>query len=153
MIVRPATAADLPFIVALEGATPTAAHWNSADYQHAIAGGEPPRVALVADADAQVRGFLVARRIEREWEIENVVVAAEWRGRGLGSALLGAILELARGAGAQRVFLEVRESNLVARGLYEKWSFARVGRRKSYYSNPIEDALVYQWPLAQDRRP
>ncbi len=148
MTIRPATTADLPAVIALEQATPTAAHWSPADYQRVFSsGGGPSRVALVADESGQLRGFLVARRVDREWEIENVAVGAAWQRRGLGSQLVGVVVQLAREAGADRLFLEVRESNQMARRLYEKWAFVQAGRRKSYYSNPIEDALVYQLTL------
>ncbi len=148
MSIRPATSADLPAVIALERATPTAAHWSPADYQCVFSsGGGPSRIALVAGESGEVRGFLVARRVDAEWEIENVAVAAAWQHRGLGSQLVGALLQLAREAGADRLFLEVRESNQLARRLYERWAFVQAGRRKSYYSNPIEDALVYQLTL------
>jgi ribosomal-protein-alanine N-acetyltransferase len=58
--------------------------------------------------------------------------------------LLGEFLRLARERGADTVFLEVRESNLAARRLYEKATFVEKGRRQLYYQEPEEDAIVYQ---------
>ena len=101
---------------------------------------------LIEDANL-VQGFVVARAIDREWEIENVAVAAAGQRKGLGSQLLAAILELARRQGAQNIFLEVRESNRAARALYEKYGFVLSGHRPSYYHNPDENAVTYHRPM------
>ena len=104
----------------------------------------PERVALVIEEDTDIQGFLVARTVEREWEIENIAVAGLARRRGLGTRLLGEFLDLVRGRGAESVFLEVRESNRAARALYEKWAFVEAGRRPCYYRDPEEDAVMYR---------
>ena len=54
------------------------------------------------------------------------------------------LLRLAREASAARVFLEVRESNQAARGLYSKLGFRETGSRPAYYSHPVEDAITYE---------
>ena len=147
MQIRNATPADIPALMAIERHAVTAAHWRESDYAR-IFGGEPPRrVALVIEETA-VCGFLVARVLGDEWELENVAVAGPAQRRGLGASLLGHFLDLARSQGASSVFLEVRESNRAARGLYEKWAFSESGRRKSYYSNPLEDAAVYRFSFS-----
>ena len=75
----------------------------------------------------------LARRGE-EWEIENIAVAGRARRRGLGTRLLGEFLDLAQSRGAEAVFLEVRESNLAARRLYEKWAFVESGSTQGLLS-------------------
>jgi ribosomal-protein-alanine N-acetyltransferase len=145
--VRPATPADLPALVALERAAPTAAHWSEADYQQLFAA---ERVTIVIEED-HLQGFIVARRLGPEWEVENIVIAGGAQSRGLGTRLVQELLELAQTQGAQAVFLEVRESNRAARALYSKMGFTESGRRKSYYRNPDEDALVYKKLLPQAR--
>ena len=74
----------------------------------------------------------------------NIAVAGPARRRGLGTRLLGEFLDLARARGADAVFLEVRESNRAARALYEKWAFLECGRRRRYYQDPDEDAILYR---------
>ncbi len=101
-------------------------------------------VVLILEEEAGVQGFITGRAVDAEWEIENIAVAEPVRRRGLGTRLLGEFLDLARDRGAGTVFLEVRESNLAARRLYEKWAFVETGRRKLYYRKPEEDAIVYQ---------
>ncbi len=88
-------------------------------------------------------GFLVARNVAPEWELENVVVRAEFRGAGIGTQLLEALLTRARAINSRSIFLEVRESNTAARRLYAKAGFRETGRRKGYYSDPPEDAILY----------
>ncbi len=105
-------------------------------------------MALVIEENAEVAGFLVAKRIHAEWEIENIAVSGSARRRGLGTRLVGELIDLAKSRGGQAIFLEVRESNLAARMLYEKWAFEVAGRRKSYYDNPVEDALVLRFDFA-----
>src|SRR5207244_12881289 len=115
----------------------TAAHWSQRQYEQVFASDEPRRVALIIERDG-IQGFLVARALDKEWEIENMAVAGSARRRGLGTRLLGEFLDRARLGGAEMVFLEVRESNHAARALYEKWAFVQSGSRKGYYRGPEE---------------
>jgi ribosomal-protein-alanine acetyltransferase len=92
----------------------------------------------------QIQGFLIAKAVGVEWEIENIAIDGPAQRFGLGSRLLNHVLDLARARGAESIFLEVRESNRAARFLYEKWSFVESGRRKQYYQGPQEDAIVYR---------
>ncbi len=148
MLIRHATPADLPAIVALERQAATAAHWSSGQYQAVFLDSAPRRIVLVLEETSTIQAFLIARTLDQEWEIENVVVSDRVQRRGLGSRLLDEFLALARGQGATAVFLEVRESNRAARALYGKASLVHTGRRKHYYREPEEDALVYRLVLA-----
>ena len=142
--IRPATAADIPALMALEKRATTAAHWSNEQYETALRCEAPARIVLLIEEEVGVQAFIAGRALEEEWEIENIAVAGPARRRGLGTRLLGEFLHLARGRYAQTVFLEVRESNRAARRLYEKWAFVESGRRKLYYRDPEEDAIVYQ---------
>ena len=126
---------------------PTAAHWSESEYDGILAG-EPPRFALVIQDDA-VQGFLIAKQIGPEWELENIAVAACARRRGLASALLSHFLEVVKQQGGESVFLEVRASNAAARALYVKHGFAETGRRRHYYQHPDEDAALYRRVVGQ----
>jgi len=140
--VRPARPADIPALLELDLGAPTAAHWVEAEYKRAFAE-DARRVTLVIEEDC-VQGFIVGRDLGQEWEVENIVVADAARRRGLGARLVSELLALARSQGAKAVSLEVRESNAPARALYSKSGFIESGRRKSYYKNPEEDALLYK---------
>jgi ribosomal-protein-alanine acetyltransferase len=102
------------------------------------------------NARPYIEGFVVAHLIGAECEIENVVVNPQSQRRGLGKILLEELLKRVQHAGCRAVFLEVRETNRAARGLYEKCGFREVGRRVKYYSQPEEDAVVYRFIPSAD---
>jgi [ribosomal protein S18]-alanine N-acetyltransferase len=157
--IRPATLGDIPAMMALASHAVTAAEWTREQYERVLAEHSLRRALILEEKilelepnrreeENQPRGFLVAQEIAGEWEIENIAVAGPARRRGLGTRLLGEFLAQARARGARAVYLEVRESNRAARALYEKWAFEESGRRKSYYRQPDEDAIVYRLSLA-----
>ena len=151
MLIRPATAEDLPFMGALEQQAESAAHWAEREYNALFAPGAPTRIALVAVNESEVmqlHGFVIARCALDEWEIENVVVAHDHQRLGIGARLIRDLLLRAHTGGATWVLLEVRETNLAARRLYEKLGFSEYGRRNSYYQNPTEDALLLRISIA-----
>jgi len=158
----------------LERSSATAARWTEQQYRQAFESTGAERLVLVADtpphatrevtasdatasaasasADgASLQGFLVALHLPPEWELENIVVAASAQRQGLGKQLLEALLDAARKTNSASVILEVRESNAAARTLYEKTGFEQSGSRKSYYTNPREDAVLYCLTLGQHR--
>src|SRR5215831_14693670 len=144
--VRHAQPADLPRMMAIARHAVTAAQWNAAQYQEIFSS---RRVTLVVEENGEVAGFVVSRAVSHEWEIENIAVIGTARRRGLGTHLLGEFLHHVQSSGGRQVVLEVRESNRSARTLYEKWAFIEAGRRKSYYSDPTEDALVMKFYFAE----
>lgn len=145
--VRAATTADIPVLIVLEKHAATAAHWSPAQYQELFNNAQPRRLVTVVEEDDEVLGFLVGRVVGEDWEIENMAVAAPARRRGLGTSLLSEFIDLAVREGAQVISLEVRESNLAARALYEKRAFVKSGRRPRYYRDPEEDAILYRLHL------
>ena len=78
-----------------------------------------------------------------EANVTNIAVARESRGKGVGTALVKAILKEAEKRGAERAFLEVRGGNAPAIHVYEKCGFVRKGVRKNFYTEPAEDGYVY----------
>ena len=84
-----------------------------------------------------------------ELEILNLAVEPESRRRGLGRRLLLLALQAGRKMGMQKALLEVREHNVAALALYRACGFAEAGRRRRYYADTGEDALVLERPLAE----
>ncbi len=89
--------------------------------------------ALVSRQDGELRGFLLYSRLVDEASLDNVVVGREHQGLGLGSRLLLAALSRMAAEGLSRCVLEVRESNLSAKMLYQKNGFTVDGVRQGYY--------------------
>ncbi len=80
-----------------------------------------------------------------EGDLANIAVIPSERKKGLGAALIDKVMKDAVNTGVQRIFLEVRESNVPARGLYLSKGFKEIGVRKKYYRDPVEDAHIMAW--------
>jgi ribosomal-protein-alanine N-acetyltransferase len=160
---RRANNADIAAMLELEHQSLTAAHWSRQQYEGMFATGDsgsPSRLILVAegidelrtevvpDAQHRIRAFLVAHRVDKEWELENIVVAEESRRQGVGTRLLFEFIEQALTGGAAAIFLEVRQSNQPARAFYRRAGFVEIGLRKGYYVSPPEDAILYRLGLS-----
>jgi [ribosomal protein S18]-alanine N-acetyltransferase len=104
-------------------------------------------IMLVARVDPaaygfELAGFIVARLVAGEMHVNNVAVRTQFRRSGLGAVLLETTLFEARKRGATVAHLEVRAGNQAAQALYQRSGFEVVGRRRKYYRNPVEDALL-----------
>lgn len=131
VVIRAATEPDVPAIAGIQSTAPEASQWNPSDYLRFDC-----RVAVSEDS---VVGFIVSRTVATaEWEILNLAVAAPARRQGIGRLLLTRVLADCSGA----VFLEVRESNTVARRFYEHLGFQVVTTRVQYYPGMDESAIV-----------
>lgn len=104
----------------------------------------------------EAEGFILCRVVADEAEILTLATTPEVRRQGLGLGLVEAAAGMAAGLGATRLFLEVAEDNVAARGLYARAGFVEVGRRRGYYSRPegpAIDALVLALDFARGFRP
>ncbi len=137
--IRPARPADGPLLAAIERRC-FGDPWSAAAFEDIFR--SPTGIGIVAERDQDILGYLVARVVAGEAEILNLAVLPEVRRRGLGQDLLEAGLAAVTRAGARETFLEVREHNLPALGLYQRRGFRPVGLRARYYRNPVEDAIV-----------
>jgi ribosomal-protein-alanine N-acetyltransferase len=102
---------------------------------------------VVATVDGRVQGHAVYWHVLDQGELGNVAVAPAARGRGLAAQLIREVIRRASDNGVRELFLEVRPSNESARHLYETFGFQQVGRRRNYYQEPVEDALVLRLAL------
>jgi [ribosomal protein S18]-alanine N-acetyltransferase len=139
---RRATMPDLDDIVAIERASFSDPPWSRDSFLALVDSPRAYFTVACASPTEHVIGYVVAWFVADEAEIANLAVAPDRRGRGVGSRLLDAALVEARLAGARVVHLEVRDSNAAARALYGARGFLAVGRRRRYYRDPVEDALL-----------
>ncbi len=142
VILRAATPGDLEAILALQQTAPGAAAWQPADYASAF--GDAAGLCLLAEDSERGRaaGFLVGRLAADEAEILNLAVAPSYRRRGIGRRLVAEALAVARGRGAGKCWLEVRAANRAARDFYHTLGFTENSRRRGYYRDPEDDAVV-----------
>ncbi len=142
--IRPATTADLDAICVIERAS-FGDPWSRKSFGDSLTHGF---VRLnVLEVDGAVAGYSVVWTSSVECELANLAVDPARRRGGLGAQLLDAALAQAQAEGLLVMFLEVRDSNAAARRLYASRGFHEVGRRASYYRNPVEDALVLRRDL------
>lgn len=159
MRVRQANIEDVPAIFALDRETTTAAHWPPQSYENLFPATDPgqaiERLVFVVEEDSKppknlsmkgagIVAFLVARCVDSEWELENIVVTKAVQCQGVGTLLLSVFVEHTRAKQGNSIFLEVRESNQHARALYRKAGFEETGLRKDYYADPPENATLYR---------
>ena len=135
------SASDLDAVLAIEEASFTSP-WTREMYLAEFENAGVSYCYLARDESRQVLGFCSFWRVLDELHINNLAVAPAHRRRGIGAALLRAVLTEGARLGARRATLEVRRSNDAARYLYERLGFATAGVRRAYYTNPIEDAVV-----------
>ncbi len=102
----------------------------------------PLSLWLVAMDGEQVAGYIGSQSVEGEADMMNVAVHPDYRRRGIARQLINALVDALAEKGVHSLTLEVRASNAPAIALYEKLDFSPVGRRKNYYRNPKEDALI-----------
>ncbi len=136
--IRSARLGDVPAVHAIEQEV-FADPWSTQDFRDCVAA---DALFLIAEVAGEVGGYVVALDAADEGEILNLAVAPEGRRKGLGRALVEAILGLLQDRDVSHIYLEVRESNAPARALYAAQGFREVGRRKAYYRRPVEDAIV-----------
>jgi ribosomal-protein-alanine N-acetyltransferase len=145
---RAVTPSDVAAIAAIEERAftdpwPASAFLDLLDRPHA-------RLMAAFDANGSLCGYCVLLHVLDEGEIANIAVAPERRRRGIAARLLDDALSAARTMGLAAIFLEVRMSNDAARNLYQSRGFEPVGRRRAYYREPLEDALVLRWERPTD---
>jgi [ribosomal protein S18]-alanine N-acetyltransferase len=144
VLLRPLVAADLPAVMTIERAS-FSTPWRESTFRGLMLRRDSNLVGAVRDG--RLVGYAVCWTVADQAELGNVAVAPDERSRGTGRRLVEAILTIVRGRGARECFLEVRESNLHARALYEQCEFQLVGRRRNYYAKPTEDAFVMRREL------
>lgn len=138
--VRSATLADLPAVNAIEREA-FSDPWPPSSFTDAIAA---PQLyfAVATSAAGTVVAYVIGWFVGGDGEIANIAVSADVRGQGIGGRLLDEALAAAQAQGSSMVHLEVRESNALAQALYASRGFLAVGRRRGYYREPVEDAIV-----------
>jgi ribosomal-protein-alanine acetyltransferase len=121
---------------------PEAANWTEDTIRSSLRSDQI--LAFVSERDKEIQGCIFGARVADEAEILNLAAKLQHRRKGIARALVLHILSEWQRQNVLRVFLEVRESNSGAICFYTGLGFQQVGRRKKYYAEPEEDALVLE---------
>lgn len=141
--IRAARVDDIAVLADIEGKS-FSDPWPQSAFRDVLQMPSARLTVAVDDTDVPL-AYCVLIYAADQGEIANIAVAEAAKRRGLGSQLLTDTLAFAAAHGLTSLFLEVRESNVAARALYEQQRFLQIGRRRGYYQRPPEDALVLQW--------
>jgi len=139
LLLRKITPDDAEAVAALE-AQCFAMPWSREDFWREMRNELAEYV--VGELDGQVIAYAGAWVSFDQAEVMHVAVASELRGQGVGTMVFGALIDAVKRRGAKSVTLEVRPSNVAAIKLYESFGLHSVGRRKGYYIDNGEDALI-----------
>lgn len=142
------TKEDLNAVVALDANNPFA--WRARNFADSL---DAKNSAWILKKSGNIIGFSVWMVVIDEAHLLNIGVANYERRQGFGAFLLNEVCKKSYAFGALKIFLDVRESNLAARALYQKFGFIEIARRRNYYQLPelAEDGLVLfrTLPLAE----
>ena len=146
MEIRKMTAGEVPQVAELEKLC-FAMPWS----EKSVAGEleNPLSLWLVAMEGESLAGYVGSQTVMDETDMMNLAVAPQFRRQGVGEALVNALVAALKDLGSRCLTLEVRDSNEAARALYAKLGFVEIGRRRGYYRDPREDALILrkEWEI------
>ncbi|MDK9707045.1 MAG: ribosomal protein S18-alanine N-acetyltransferase [Desulforhopalus sp.] len=142
--VRAMEPADLGAVLEIENGEPSP--WSLAALRQELEVRSGLRL-VAEDAALRIVGWCACRLMWPEVELLKIAVAKRVRRRGVGSGILNHLLENLRHEKYSNLFLEVRAKNVAAAGFYHDHGFQQVGRRRGYYSEPKDDALLLRKDL------
>jgi len=147
LVIAGMTLADVPAVMEIENRSfPTP--WSASSFRHELTENPYASLFVVRNADPPgVIGFASVWVVDEELKINNIAIHPKWRSRGIGTRLVRFLLEFAARQGCREATLEVRPSNEAALRLYRRTGFVAVGRRKNYYTDSHEDAVVMVRPV------
>ena len=119
--------------------------WTREMYASELQNRSVCHILVVRTEEHPVVGFCAFWLVCDEIHINNLAIRPGFRRQGLGTAMVREVLAQAQVLGATRATLEVRVSNVDARRLYERLGFCVAATRRSYYTSPVEDALILWW--------
>lgn len=138
--IRPMTPQDIDSVLLVEQQS-FSQPWSRRAFEAEMEDNSLARYLVLEDAE-KIIGYAGLWLILDEAHITNIAVLPAYQGQGLGERLMTSLINCAKNQGATSMTLEVRVSNAVARSLYTKLGFEIRGRRRQYYSETKEDALI-----------
>jgi ribosomal-protein-alanine N-acetyltransferase len=140
LLIRKMTLDDVPVVIQLDKIS-FSLPWPERSFRFELTD-NPASRCWVAEVDHRIIGMIVAWMLADEVHIATIATHPEFRRQGIAFRLLSHTLSHARQEGASSSFLEVRESNLAAQEMYRKFGYEVAGRRRRYYRDNDEDAIL-----------
>lgn len=140
MLIRKMTLQDVPAVSALDQMSFTLP-WPERSFRFEVSD-NPAARCWVADVEGRVVGMIVGWLLVDELHVATIATHPDFRRQGIARKLLSQALLYAMNEGAESSFLEVRESNLAAQDMYRKFGYEAMGRRRRYYKDNDEDAIL-----------
>src|SRR5512134_2611502 len=140
LIIRKMTVEDVPAVIELDRKS-FSLPWPERSFRFEVTD-NPASRCWVAELDGQVIGMIVIWLLVDEAHVATLAIHPDFRRQGIGKRLLSQALLQAQQEGARSSFLEVRESNLAAQEMYRKFGYEVTGRRRRYYKDNDEDAIL-----------
>jgi len=144
--VRSIERGDAKALLGVQAESPEIAQWSRTAYERLA---QEQMAGWVAEANGSISGFVIVRQLAGDIEILNLAVRRGARRQGVGALLFGKVVSQGKDAHVEKIYIEVRASNEVARKFYARHGFRETGRRPRYYSAPVEDALLLELTLDQ----
>jgi [ribosomal protein S18]-alanine N-acetyltransferase len=140
LAIRRMTIDDVPTVVELDQKS-FSLPWPERSFRFELTD-NPASRCWVAELEGQIVGMIVAWLLVDEAHIATIATHPDYRRKGIGKRLLSYALRHLMDEGARSSFLEVRESNYAAQELYRKFGYEETGRRRRYYKDNDEDAIL-----------
>jgi ribosomal-protein-alanine N-acetyltransferase len=140
LIIRKMTLNDVPAVVDLDQKS-FSLPWPERSFRFELTD-NPASRCWVAELDGKIVGMIVVWLIVDEAHVATIATDPDFRRKGIAKRLLSHALQKLMEQGARSSFLEVRESNLAAQELYRKFGYEETGRRRRYYKDNDEDAIL-----------
>lgn len=141
------TIEDVPKVSSIEEKSFTTP-WSAEAFEGSVLQDNYKIIVAVSDTDdTDILGYCCFYYVVDEGEIPNVCVREDMRGKGVGTAMLSGLIDIAESMNISSLYLEVRKSNEPAIHLYTKLGFVENGIRKGFYERPREDAIVMRYTV------
>lgn len=141
---------DIPFVRAVERES-FETTWNEEAFLNELKQNPAAHYLVLKSAEGELQGYAGLWMVEDEAHITSIAIAPGVRGGGLGRRLLGGLLRRCLELGARWCTLEVREDNVPAQKLYQRFGFVRVGARKAYYQGGQDAVIMWAGNLLSQR--
>ena len=119
--------------------------WSESALSYMCTSQNTRAVAVIDKECGRLAAYGGAQYVLDEGNIVNIATHPDYRRRGYGRAIVESLIKYAKNNGLDSISLEVRESNKAAIGLYSKLGFKVEGKRKDFYTKPVESALIMIW--------